>query len=115
MIDRRPEVLTRCFTEAERADLAPRRDAVPGYAVRFAAKEAVNLEFHDKFLKTTAEQDEARAKKMESFYKEIVAKEAELEARWESRHNALETEYQQRAEALKKKPAPKKRAQRQTT
>lgn len=41
VIDRRPEVLTRCFTEAERADLAPRRDAVPGYAVRFAAKEAV--------------------------------------------------------------------------
>lgn len=41
VLDRRPALIDRCFTDAERADLAPRRDAVPGLAVRFAAKEAV--------------------------------------------------------------------------
>lgn len=41
VIARRPGIVDRCFTEGERTDLAPRRDAVPGLAARFAAKEAV--------------------------------------------------------------------------
>jgi uncharacterized protein YukE len=67
------------------------------------AKEAQNLEFHEKFLAASAEQDEARAKKMETFYKDLQAKEAALEARWEARHAALEEEHKQRAEALKRR------------
>jgi chromosome segregation ATPase len=68
-----------------------------------AAKEATNLEFHEKFLASTAEQDEARAKKMENFYKELTAKDAQLEAGWERRHAALEAEHKQQTEALKKR------------
>jgi holo-[acyl-carrier protein] synthase len=41
VIARRPGLVDRCFTDGEREDLAPRRDAVPGLAARFAAKEAV--------------------------------------------------------------------------
>ena len=33
-------LLSRCFTEGERADCLPRRDPVPGLAARWAAKEA---------------------------------------------------------------------------
>ena len=40
LIDRRPGVLDRVFTVGERAHLAKRSDPVPGYAARFAAKEA---------------------------------------------------------------------------
>jgi holo-[acyl-carrier protein] synthase len=38
---RRPSVLSRIFTDAERAGLAARADPGPGLAARFAAKEAV--------------------------------------------------------------------------
>jgi uncharacterized protein YukE len=68
-----------------------------------AAKETQNLAFHERFLAESAEQDEARAQKMETFYKGVQAKEAALEARWEARHAALEEEHKQRAETLKKK------------
>lgn len=40
VLERRPGLLERVFTEAERADLASRADPVPGLAARFAAKEA---------------------------------------------------------------------------
>jgi hypothetical protein len=66
-------------------------------------KEAVNLGFHEKFLASAAEQDEARAKKMESFYEGLQAKEKSIEDEWEARRAELEAQYQQRNEALKKK------------
>lgn len=40
MLDRRPTLLGRMFTEGELSDLAQRVDPVPGLAARFAAKEA---------------------------------------------------------------------------
>lgn len=40
VLDRRPRILERVFTPAERAHLAGRADPVPGLAARFAAKEA---------------------------------------------------------------------------
>lgn len=40
VVGRRPGVLDRVFTAAERQDLAARSDPVPGLAARFAAKEA---------------------------------------------------------------------------
>ncbi|MBI5242410.1 MAG: hypothetical protein HY922_01845 [Elusimicrobia bacterium] len=68
-----------------------------------AGKEATDLEFHEKFLASSAEQDEARAKKMESFYEDLQKKEAAIEAEWETRRAELETGYKQRNEALKRK------------
>jgi holo-[acyl-carrier protein] synthase len=41
LLERRPRLAERLFTPGERAALATRRDAVPGLAARFAAKEAV--------------------------------------------------------------------------
>lgn len=40
LLDRRPRVNERLFTDYERASLARRHDPVPGLAARFAAKEA---------------------------------------------------------------------------
>lgn len=40
VLERRPRIVERLFSEAERRDLAGRRDPVPGLAARFAAKEA---------------------------------------------------------------------------
>lgn len=40
VIARRPGMVERMFSEAERAELAGRADPVPGLAARFAAKEA---------------------------------------------------------------------------
>ena len=40
VIERRPRLLDRVFTPAERERLAPRYDPIPGLAARFAAKEA---------------------------------------------------------------------------
>jgi holo-[acyl-carrier protein] synthase len=40
VLDRRPRLADRIFTERERADMAKRHDPVPGLAARFAAKEA---------------------------------------------------------------------------
>jgi holo-[acyl-carrier protein] synthase len=41
ILARRPGLAARCFSDAERASLAGRADAVPSLAARFAAKEAV--------------------------------------------------------------------------
>lgn len=41
VLQRRPGLLERCFSEEERASLSRRADPVPGLAARFAAKEAV--------------------------------------------------------------------------
>ena len=40
LIARQPRFLARCFTPAEQAELAGRADPAPGFAARFAAKEA---------------------------------------------------------------------------
>lgn len=40
-IDRHPRIINRVFTDAERADMAKRDDPVPGFAARFAVREAV--------------------------------------------------------------------------
>jgi len=40
VLERRPRFVDRVFTDRERADMAPRADPVPGFAARFAAKEA---------------------------------------------------------------------------
>jgi len=40
VLARRPGFVARVFSEGEQADLAGRLDAVPGFAARFAAKEA---------------------------------------------------------------------------
>jgi holo-[acyl-carrier protein] synthase len=40
VLERRPRLADRVFTERERADMASRHDPVPGFAARFAAKEA---------------------------------------------------------------------------
>lgn len=40
VLERRPRLVERLFTDRERADMAPRSDPVPGFAARFAAKEA---------------------------------------------------------------------------
>ncbi len=40
-MERTPSIIGRVFSETEQADMAPRRDPAPGYAARFAAKEAV--------------------------------------------------------------------------
>jgi uncharacterized protein YukE len=85
------------------ADAAQKEKLNQGLLTELAEKEAVNLEFHEKFLASAAEQDEARAKKMESFYQDLRKKEAAIEAEWEARRAELETGYKQRNEALKKK------------
>lgn len=41
VLARRPRLAERVFSPGERADVAARRDPVPGLAARFAAKEAV--------------------------------------------------------------------------
>jgi holo-[acyl-carrier protein] synthase len=41
VLERRPGVAARLFTEYERSSLERRKDPVPGLAARFAAKEAV--------------------------------------------------------------------------
>jgi len=40
VLERRPGLVGRMFTAAERADVARRADPIPGLAARFAAKEA---------------------------------------------------------------------------
>lgn len=40
VLERRPRLAERVFTDRERADMANRHDPVPGFAARFAAKEA---------------------------------------------------------------------------
>jgi holo-[acyl-carrier protein] synthase len=45
IIRRRPQLLHRVFTDAERKSLTQRVDPIPGYAARFAAKEATMKAF----------------------------------------------------------------------
>jgi chromosome segregation ATPase len=85
------------------ASSARKDERIESLLKELAAKEAVNLEFHEKFLASTAEADEARAQKMDSFYKELMRKESELESRWEARHVSLETEHKQRTESFKRR------------
>ena len=40
LLERRPHIVERLFSETERSDMAGRADPVPGLAARFAAKEA---------------------------------------------------------------------------
>ena len=40
-VDRHPRILERVFTDNERADMAKREDPMPGFAARFAVREAV--------------------------------------------------------------------------
>ena len=40
-VSRHPRIVDRIFTERERADLATRTDPIPGFAARFAVREAV--------------------------------------------------------------------------
>lgn len=40
-MERTPSIIGRVFSETERTDMGERRDPAPGYAARFAAKEAV--------------------------------------------------------------------------
>ena len=40
LLERRPQLLRRVFTDAERTTMSARADPVPGLAARFAAKEA---------------------------------------------------------------------------
>ncbi|MBI5241108.1 MAG: hypothetical protein HY926_11595 [Elusimicrobia bacterium] len=88
---------------AAEASLAAKEARIQALMGELAAKEAQNLAFHEKYLKTAAEQDESRAQKMEAFYKQLSEKEAELESLWEKRHAALESEHKQRVEAFKKR------------
>ena len=85
--------------------VAQKEQRIEDLLKELAAKEALNVEFHDTFLKNSADQDEARSKKMETFYKNLTDKETQLEGRWEIRHEELETQHKQRTEALQKKHA----------
>jgi len=58
-------------------------------------KEQQNLEFHAQMLRLTAAGDEAKTKKMDEFYQELMKKETSLEESWEQRHKALEQEHTQ--------------------
>lgn len=49
LITRQPRFLTRCFTAAEQAELAGRADSAPGFAARFAAKEAFQKVWPESF------------------------------------------------------------------
>ncbi len=70
------------------------RDArIDGLLQTIARKEEENLEFHSQVLRMSATTDEARAKKMEEFYTELVKKETGMEATWTQRHKALEEEH----------------------
>jgi chromosome segregation ATPase len=58
-----------------------------------ANKEEQNLEFHSQLLRMSATGDEAKARKMDEFYQELLKKEGSLEESWEQRHKALEQEH----------------------
>lgn len=49
VISRQPRFIERCFTELERAELAGRADSAPGFAARFAAKEAFQKVWPESF------------------------------------------------------------------
>ncbi len=50
------------------------------------AKEAENLQFHEKYLKAIAQLDESQGQKMEAFYRDLQKRQSELEAAWNLRH-----------------------------
>lgn len=58
-----------------------------------AQKEEQNLEFHSQVLRMSVAGDEAKIRKMDQFYQELLKKESVLEASWEQRHKALEQEH----------------------
>jgi len=58
-----------------------------------ANKEEQNLDFHSQLLRMSASGDEAKARKMDEFYQELLKKESNLEESWEQRHKALEQEH----------------------
>ncbi len=58
-----------------------------------ANKEEQNLDFHSQLLRMSATGDEAKARKMDEFYQELLKKETSLEESWEQRHRALEQEH----------------------
>lgn len=60
-----------------------------------ARKEEENLEFHSQVLRMSATSDEAKSKKMEEFYQELLKKEAALADSWQKRHHTLEDEHLQ--------------------
>lgn len=49
LIVREPRFIERCFTAEEQAELAGRQDPAPGYAARFAAKEAFQKAWPESF------------------------------------------------------------------
>lgn len=49
LIAREPRFIERCFTAEEQAELARRQDPAPGYAARFAAKEAFQKAWPESF------------------------------------------------------------------
>ncbi|MFI5346998.1 MAG: hypothetical protein ACHQ51_11550 [Elusimicrobiota bacterium] len=58
-----------------------------------ARKEEESLEFHSQILRMSASSDEAKSKKMEEFYQELLKKESSLADNWQKRHQTLEAEH----------------------
>ncbi len=58
-----------------------------------ANKEEQNLDFHSQLLRMSAAGDEAKTRKMDEFYQELLKKESAQEESWEQRHKALEQEH----------------------
>ena len=65
-----------------------------------ARKEAENLEAQSHALQMSASSDEAKAKKMEEFYQEMIKKEATQTDSWQQRHVTLEAENDHRQKIL---------------
>ncbi len=70
-----------------------------------AVKEEQNLEFHSQLLRMSAAGDEAKSRKMDEFYQELLKKETSLEEAWEQRHKALEQEHEHFQNILSAKQA----------
>lgn len=61
-----------------------------------ARKEEENLNAHAQALRMSASSDEAKAKKMEEFYQEMIKKDAAQADVWQQRHLTLEAESEHR-------------------
>lgn len=83
--------------------IAQRDDEIGRLLAELKEKEQRNIDFHEQFLRASARQDELQARKMEEFYETLKAKKAELEAVWDQRAKALETEYREKLAALEAK------------
>ena len=66
---------------------------IDGLLQNLTKKEEENLLFHSEVLRMSASSDEAKGKKMEEFYQELVKKESSMEASWAQRHKVLEDEH----------------------